>query len=84
MAPLTRADVLSPVDDRIMAPLDYALYFRQVRPSPPPFTPTPHPHPAPPPPPCQIPCADYLRSLGGKGYLSKKETAEVSVGSGLG
>jgi len=47
------ADVLSPVDDRDMAPLDYALYFRQ------------------------IPCADFLRSLGGEGYLSKKETAEA-------
>tara|TARA_B100000787_G_scaffold150682_1_gene123371 strand:+ start:546 stop:698 length:153 start_codon:yes stop_codon:yes gene_type:complete len=45
--------VLSPVDDRDMAPLDYALYFRQ------------------------IPCADFLRSLGGEGYLSKKETAEA-------
>ncbi len=45
--------MLSPVDDRDMAPLDYALYFRQ------------------------IPCADFLRSLGGEGYLSKKETAEA-------
>ena len=50
----SRADVLSPVDDRDMAPLDYALYFRQ------------------------IPCADFLRSLGGEGYLSKKETADAS------
>jgi len=54
------ADVLSPVDDRIMAPLDYALYFRQ------------------------IPCADYLRSVGGEGYLSKRETAEAEfVGAKL-
>ena len=52
--------MLSPVDDRIMAPLDYALYFRQ------------------------IPCADFLRSLGGEGYLSKKETAEAEfVGAKL-
>ena len=42
------------------APLDYALYFRQ------------------------IPCADYLRSLGGEGYLSKKELAEAEfVGAKL-
>lgn len=54
------ADVLTPVDDHLLAPLDYALYFRQ------------------------IPCADYLRSLGGEGYLSKKELAEAEfVGAKL-
>ena len=94
------ADVLTPVDDRLMVRVRVRVRVRVSLPNPNPNpnpnpTPTPNPNPNTNPNPNQapldyalyfrqIPCADYLRSLGGEGYLSKKELAEAEfVGAKL-